>query len=432
MKIVMKRPLSDNEALTKFSKRARAFNSLTLLSYVTLTSLGDPLIAAMRTGSVMHSLRALKNIIKNDGDYRAMVRNTGVAMENIVHERLMYMYGGSNGNVSNAFFNATLLTPWTDMNRQLAGATGYELFRAEQKRAARHYKVGVPLHMQSRKYKAAHRVMNNYGLGEWLPEGSKANESLDLSDLSKNEDVRIAIIKFTDDTIFQPNPNEVPIWAQTPVGAMIFQLKSFPVMMSRLATHAIDEARLQNYAPLMAVLSIGPAAGAVALTAKDHLQSRGGEDEKSAASRIRTTDKLEGILDYLGYDKYHHGDKHEFLGWYIESSMLMGGLGLLADLFHDAAVQKEHGAYGTLRTVSTILGPTVGTLADAVSAGYGASADAKTNAKDRSAARTVVGRAPFIGGNKYLKESIVDAWAGESESSEGLNSNLNSDINGDL
>jgi hypothetical protein len=67
-----------------------------------------------------------------------------------------------------------------------------------------------------------------------------------------------------------------------------------------------------------------------------------------------------------------------------------------------------------------------------VSAGYGASADAKTNAKDRSAARTVVGRAPFIGGNKYLKESIVDAWAGESESSEGLNSNLNSDINGDL
>jgi hypothetical protein len=178
----------------------------------------------------------------------------------------------------------------------------------------------------------------------------------------------------------------------------------------------------------MALLTIGPAAGAVALTTKDHLQSRGGEDEKSAENRIRTTDKLEAILDKLGYDKYHHGDKHEFLGWYIEASMVMGGVGLLADLFHDAAVQKEHGAYGTLRTVSTLLGPTVGTLADAVSASYGAMADAPTNAKARSAARTVTGRAPFVGGNKYLKEQIVDAWAGESESREGLNTNLKSDI----
>jgi hypothetical protein len=431
MKVVMKRPLSDNEALTKFSKRIRAFNSITLLSYVTLTSIGDPFIAAMRTGSLKHSFNALKNIIKNDGDYRAMVRNTGVAMENIVHERLMYMYGGSNGNISNAFFNATLLTPWTDMNRQLAGATGYELFKAEQKRAARHYKAGVPLHEQSRKYKQAHRLMNNYGLGDWLPEGSKATASLDLADMKDSDALRIAIIKFTDDTIFQPNPNEVPIWAQTPVGAMLFQLKSFPVMMSRLSSHAINEARLQNYAPLMALLTIGPAAGSLALTAKDHLQFRGGEDEKSAENRIRTTDKLEGVLDKLGYDKYHHGDKHEFLAWYIEGQMVMGGLGYLADLFHDVAAQKEHGAYGIVRGLTSVATP-LGTFADALSFGYGWGADAPTNAKARSGARVATGRVPFIGGNKYLKEQIVDAWAGESESREGLRSNLKGDIKSKL
>ena len=206
---------------------------------------------------------------------------------------------------------------------------------------------------------------------------------------------------------------------------------SFPVMMSRLSSHAINEARLQNYAPLMALLTIGPAAGSLALTTKDHLQSRGGEDEKSAENRIRTTDKLEGVLDKLGYDKYHHGDKHEFLAWYIEGQMVMGGLGYLADLFHNAAVQKEHGAYGIVRGL-TAVSPALGILADGLTIGYNATADAKTNAKKRSSARTAIGRAPFVGGNKYLKEQIVDAWAGESESREGLRSNLKGDIKSKL
>ena len=152
------------------------------------------------------------------------------------------MYGASNSKLTNAFFNATMLTPWTDMNRQAAGAVGYESFKTMQRKANNFYRRGVPIAEQSRDYKKAHRYLMSYGLGEFLPTGDRHKERLsNMKLLSEDDAVRRAVIQFADQSIFQPNPNDIPMWAQTPIASLVFQLKSFPLMMTRLGKYTLDE-----------------------------------------------------------------------------------------------------------------------------------------------------------------------------------------------
>ena len=414
MRILHKKPMhGTNKTGMRVSRGLRFFNNVSLLGFTTLTSIGDLGLPIIRSGSFKSWAKGLYNM--QDKEYRQMIKNIGVAMENIVHERMVHMYGAPDNKASHAFFNATLLTPWTDMNRQIAGATGYETFKTMQIKAQQSFKAGTPYAMQSGQYKTAHRFLKNYGLEEYLPGATKANESLgnrQLLDVDKGDDkVRMAVIKFADDAIFQPNPNDIPMWAQTPVGSLVFQLKSFPLMMTRLGGHVLSEANKGNLTPLIYLASIGPAFGAVTLSVKDIIQMRGGEDDRSPEFRKRN------LLKALGYDKDTHGDEQDFLGWYVESMMVMGGLGLMGDVIHSAVTQADNGAYGQQRMWSTLLGPSfgLGTATMNVTAGLMDEKD-NSNAKERSAVREMATRIPVLGGNRKFREGVVDASAGEASS----------------
>ena len=414
MRIPHKKPMhGTNKTGMRVSRGLRFFNNVSLLGFTTLTSIGDLGLPIIRSGSFKSWAKGLYNM--QDKEYRQMIKNIGVAMENIVHERMVHMYGAPDNKASHAFFNATLLTPWTDMNRQIAGATGYETFKTMQIKAQQSFKAGTPYAMQSGQYKTAHRFLKNYGLEEYLPGATKANESLgnrQLLDVDKGDDkVRMAVIKFADDAIFQPNPNDIPMWAQTPVGSLVFQLKSFPLMMTRLGGHVLSEANKGNLTPLIYLASIGPAFGAVTLSVKDIIQMRGGEDDRSPEFRKRN------LLKALGYDKDTHGDEQDFLGWYVESMMVMGGLGLMGDVIHSAVTQADNGAYGQQRMWSTLLGPSfgLGTATMNVTAGLMDEKD-NSNAKERSAVREMATRIPVLGGNRKFREGVVDASAGEASS----------------
>jgi hypothetical protein len=411
MRILMKKPMhGTNKTGMKVSRSLRFFNNVSLLGFTTLTSIGDLGLPIIRSGSFKSWSKSLKEL--KDPQYREMIRNVGVAMENIVHERMVHLYGAPDNKASHAFFNATLLTPWTDMNRMIAGATGYETFITMQQKAFDTFKTGVPYAQQSAQYKTAHRFLKNYGLAEFLPGAKRAGESLGNRALMQSDDtVRMGVIKFADDAIFQPNPNDIPMWAQTPVGQLVFQLKSFPLMMSRMTGHILSEANQGNFRPLMYLASVGPAFGVVTLSAKDMIQMRGGEDDRSPELRKRN------VLKALGYDKKVHGDENDFLGWYVESMMVMGGFGLLGDVIHSAVSQVDNGAYGQQRMWSTVLGPSFG-LGNAgmqVTAGIFDEGD-NSNSKERSAMREVATRIPILGGNRRIREGIVDATAGEASS----------------
>jgi len=411
MRVAMKKPLSGSKSLMEASKLIRTVNNVTLLGFTTLTSLGDIVLPIIRSGS-FSSWASGVGKWATDPDYRRMLNNVGVAMENIVHERMVHMYGAPDNKLSHAFFSATLLTPWTDMQRKIAGATGLEALKAMQQQATRHHKVGVPYSQQTGKYKTAHRFLVRYGLEDYLPKKNKSDTSLTDEDVLSDDRVRMAIIKFADESIFQPNPNDVPLWAQTPIGQLVFQLKSFPLMMSRMGGYVLQEANQGNLKPLISMALLGPTFGMATLSAKDIIQSRGGEDGTSPELRKRN------IAKALGYDSKTHGeDYNDFLGWYLEGMMIMGGFGLMGDVLHSVTSQMDNGAYGQNRIWSSLLGPSYG-LGNAAITGAAGIQDAvvggdNSNAKERSAWRELATRIPILGGMRNVREGVVDTMAGE-------------------
>jgi hypothetical protein len=420
MRVAMKQPLTGigGQTMLRASRFLRSFNNVTLLGWTTLTSMSDLVLPIIRSGSFKDWSRGLVKWA-SDPEYRQMLNDVGVAMENIVHERMVYMYGAVDGKLSNAFFNATMLTPWTDMNRQIAGATAYETFKTMQRKANNHYEPAKELSQQHSQYKIAHRFLTNYGLASFLPGGDKGTITLsDRTLLQSDDELRMALIKFADDSIFQPNPNDIPLWAQTPLGALVFQLKSYPLMMMRMGKDVLyNDLRAfvkgEGGDPTRALyfLSLGPAFGMGALALKDIVQARGGDDERSSEVRSRN------ILKFMGYDEKIHGNENDFLGWYAEGMMMMGGFGLLGDVIHDTLAQVDNGAYGKTRIAQTLGGPSVGVFFGAIDVAAGAADDSEnSNAKERTAMREIATRIPVVGGIRNVREEIVDAVAGEANS----------------
>lgn len=411
-----RRGVSDTGA--KISNGLRSINSISLLGFTTLTSLGDPALSLIHGGSFRAWLKGMKSFA-SDPEYRDLLAGTGVAIENILHERMLHLYGGADTKFSNAFFNATMLTPWTDMQRKIAAAVGHETFKAMQAKAKKHYKEGLPLAEQPRAYKTAHRMLSSHGLQDFLPSGRRGNESLGSTKLLESDDmVRQALIRFADKAIFTPNANDIPLWAQTPVGALAFQLKSFPLMMGKLSAEVLNETKHGNFKPLLYLLSVGPAFGAGALAVKDVVQFRGGEEGKDPELRKRN------ILQTLGYNKDVHGGEDDFLGWYVEGLLTMGGFGLIGDIAFTLGTQADNGAYGQTRVVSMLGGPTAG-LGLATMNVMGGAKEAIVdgsggNAKERTAVREIANRVPVLGGIRRVREGLVDAVAGEADDGKGL------------
>ena len=69
----------------------------------------------------------------------AAIANIGAAMESQIHSRMSMLYGSAGGKFTNQFFAANLLAPWTNVQRNIATATGYELLKAQQKIAVKNY-----------------------------------------------------------------------------------------------------------------------------------------------------------------------------------------------------------------------------------------------------------------------------------------------------
>lgn len=419
----MRRPLSSSQTAMDASRYLRTFNSVTLLGFTMLNSMGDLVLPLIRGGEMRAYTRAWSRY-STDREYRRLLGSVGVTIENAVQEHMLHLTGSAGTRWGQAFFYANGLTPWTNTMRKISAGVGYETFVTMQDKAARHYKAGQPLQQQPPEYKKAYRFLRHYGLEDYADK--RINTSLSNRELlASDQKLRVAINKFSDQAIFQPNPNDIPIWAQTPLGAIFFQLKAFPLMMQRLARdifikdgQAMVQAwredgfngalhNLPKRAALM--LSVAPALGAGTLAMNDVVRGRGGEENKQHDTRVRN------LNNFLG-GELTPGQESDFLGWYFEGLMLAGGFGLLADLFHKSAQQADNGAFGQNRVASGIFGPTFGTFMSAynVAAGTGnAILDFDpSNASDRTAVREVVGRIPFVGGLTPVREAIVDGIAG--------------------
>jgi hypothetical protein len=427
--VLNKRPIDDSSGTGwahRTSHKLRAFNSVTLLGFTTLTSLPDMALPLIRSGKLGAWVKGMQQWYQVDPAYRNAARDIGVGIENLVHDRMVNMAGDGSQRFQNSFFNMTLLTPWTNMQREVAALVGFNALKTEVEVAKKYALTGRTDH---RNYKRAVRFLERYGLaGKDLPMGQIdfANPSTprldDIKAYTQNDQIRYAVMRFTNEAIFTPNPNDVPMWAQTPWGAVVFQLKSYPVMMGRMSAYIAGEAKRGNVLPAVYMLTAGTGMGAGALALKDLIQQRGGEDERSSALRERTLSKtLEGFgagsdagkkfIASMGMTGDDVNDADAAAGWFIDGLFAMGGLGFLGELLYNSAEKLDNGLYGYTRTMGMIGGPTVGLTADAYNLAAGVRdmvTDADTDGKKRQAARIVAGRVPVMGGVKDFKEGIAD------------------------
>ena len=416
-------PDSKSGSLRAASKWLRSVNAVTLLGFTTLSSMGDLVLPLIRSGDFMSFQKGLRKFMQDPvagSAYRDMIRNVGAASENIVHQRMTKAFGVDNTKFTSGFFATTLLTGWTDMMRDISAAVAYEHFRS-QSRIARE----AP---NTRQGRIAKQILNEAGLQELYKSNMNIESIMRSGGESEHpyrEQLASSIVKFTNQSIFTPNANDQPLWAQTPGWQIVFQLKSFPLMMTRLGRDVVKDAvnkgseGERRLAPLLYFAGLGPMFGSGVVFAKDVVQGRGGEENREFAVRDRAlTDKFT-MAEEFGLKE----NADQLLGWYVDGLMQMGGLGLIGQLMYDSAAQIDNGAYGKWRVAELLGGPSLGLFSDAFEVASGA-ADAtldafgaeSTNSKERSAVREILGRAPILGGVTAFREGGTDLIAGEAES----------------
>ncbi len=421
-----KRPLDvPDPSLVKFSRRARAFNNITLLAFTTIASIPDVGMPLIRSGNMKAAYNGWKKYM-SDPHYREMARNIGVGLESTLHERMAHMYSDTTSRKSNAFFNLTMLNSWTNIQREAAALVGMESFKAEAKRAQDLLARGME---NSRQYNTAMRYLSRYGLEKY---GIKGAPSLTDDEMLNNDVLRYGIMRFVNESIFAPNPNDIPQWAQGPVGAMVFQLKSYPLMMGRMSKYVLDEALQGNPKHLMMLLASAGALGSTSLGVRDVIQQRGDTDGDGKADQMfrdrYASDSAmtgafirwyNGVAEGMGLDVQSGGTADAVLGWLTEAFMVAGGFGLFADLLHSAVENSDSQEYGQIRMIGALAGPTASAAIDTLDIGMTGlnqifSEDPK-NSDQRDAVRKAVGRVPIAGSIHRFRTTVVDAVAGEAE-----------------
>ena len=91
----------------------------------------------------------------------------------------------------------------------------------------------------------------------------------------------------------------------------------------------------------------------------------------------------------------------------------LGGLGLIAGV--DVQHRRSSGqrAWGQVRVLSNIFGPTFGHIPSALNVFAGITDQKPSNYKERQAVRELASRVPILGGVRAIREGTVDAIAGE-------------------
>ena len=428
-KLMMRRPADNaSQAMRGTSRAFRAFQNVTLLSYATISSFSDIAMPIIRSGDFKAAWQGWSKYL-GDKEYRDTIRRIGVAMDGITHERMAQLIGDGNNILQSTFFKLTGLTPWTNMQRAGAAAIGEHGLRHHME-AIKKMGIGAK---DSPAYLRHKRELKKFGMtyeaDQPIPKlggGTDADHAFER-----------AVIRFTDATIFSPKPHDMPLFASNPWGAMAYQLKSFSIMYGRFAKEMLVDETGEAWKAIRAgdygtaaqymkkpalLMTLGPAVAAGSIAGKDLVMARGGEEGKSVG--INETTRFSNIVGPEWSDE----QLDAIAGWYTTAFMQAGGLGLLGDIFRTTVEQADNGAYGRQRVAEAILGPTYGLVFGDGMSVFAGVADAGselmggdvTPGRQRQAIREVVGRTPFLGGNRVFKEGIVDGFKPTEGKSSGV------------
>ena len=416
-----------------------SLNNMTMLSMATIASLSDVGLIAVRSGEVMPFLKGIKATMKQmaggDQAERDAIRSLGVQFET---DRMNNFLNNNNGRIqgmNNAFFKATGLTQWTAFSRQMSANVGFEAIKCFQRQAREAIASG---NQNSLTYRKAMYWLRTLGLNDPgfingraltnyadLIEACKTDPSLE----SMNEKVARAVVKFVNQSAFAPNRADTPAWAQSGFGRLVFQFKSYPLMLGRLTKWALDSARLKNGANikplvLLATLGVGMGAGGQAL--RDVISGRNidyEDDDQSFADMHSVKQRLASeICRQLGWESWADNlegtQVDSIIGWYASGLMGLGALGVIGDFAFNLTESTQDGAYGELNVAKQLFGPSFGTVMDAyhvaktgynmTAEGLGIKSERPSNKDERRAFSVLESRIPVVGGFRSLGRELKD------------------------
>lgn len=416
-----------------------SLNNMTMLSMATIASLSDVGLIGVRSGEVMPFLKGIKATMKQmaggDQAERDAIRSLGVQFET---DRMNNFLNNNNGRIqgmNNAFFKATGLTQWTAFSRQMSANVGFEAIKCFQRQAREAIASG---NQNSLTYRKAMYWLRTLGLNDPefingraltsyadMIEACKADPSLE----SMNEKVARAVVKFVNQSAFAPNRADTPAWAQSGFGRLVFQFKSYPLMLGRLTKWALDSARLKNGANikplvLLATLGVGMGAGGQAL--RDVISGRNidyEDDDQSFADMHSVKQRLASeICRQLGWESWADNlegtQVDSIIGWYASGLMGLGALGVIGDFAFNLTESTQDGAYGELNVAKQLFGPSFGTVMDAyhvaktgynmTAEGLGIKSERPSNKDERRAFSVLESRIPVVGGFRSLGRELKD------------------------
>lgn len=416
-----------------------SLNNMTMLSMATIASLSDVGLIAVRSGEFKPFLTGIKATMKQmaggDQAERDAIRSLGVQFET---DRMNNFLNNNNGRIqgmNNAFFKATGLTQWTAFSRQMSANVGFEAIKCFQRQAREAIASG---NQNSLTYRKAMYWLRTLGLNDPefingraltsyadMIEACKADPSLE----SMNEKVARAVVKFVNQSAFAPNRADTPAWAQSGFGRLVFQFKSYPLMLGRLTKWALDSARLKNGANikplvLLATLGVGMGAGGQAL--RDVISGRNidyEDDGQSFADMHSVKQRLASeICRQLGWESWADNlegtQVDSIIGWYASGLMGLGALGVIGDFAFNLTESTQDGAYGELNVAKQLFGPSFGTVMDAyhvaktgynmTAEGLGIKSERPSNKDERRAFSVLESRIPVVGGFRSLGRELKD------------------------
>ena len=416
-----------------------SLNNMTMLSMATIASLSDVGLIGVRSGEVMPFIKGIKATMKQmaggDQAERDAIRSLGVQFET---DRMNNFLNNNNGRIqgmNNAFFKATGLTQWTAFSRQMSANVGFEAIKCFQRQAREAIASG---NQNSLTYRKAMYWLRTLGLND--PEFINGRALTNYADLieacktdpsleSMNEKVARAVVKFVNQSAFAPNRADTPAWAQSGFGRLVFQFKSYPLMLGRLTKWALDSARLKNGANikplvLLATLGVGMGAGGQAL--RDVISGRNidyEDDDQSFADMHSVKQRLASeICRQMGWESWADSlegtQVDSIIGWYASGLMGLGALGVIGDFAFNLTESTQDGAYGELNVAKQLFGPSFGTVMDAyhvaktgynmTAEGLGIKSERPSNKDERRAFSVLESRIPVVGGFRSLGRELKD------------------------
>lgn len=299
----------------KLSQAVRAYNVVTKLGLSAVANATQ----SINTATVAGAMRTIHNLPDAFGDKEAAdyALKIGTTLDGVIND--LREGAGFSGKFAKKV-GAPGFASVEKFNRTLAALAGREMAIDEAAKAAK----GDA---------AAMRRLGEMGLD--------ANEIAARGGELTQGEIDRAARKMVERTQFKVDPQDLPVWMDSPWGKLIGQFRTFSYNQSAfIGREVIGPALSGDVGPLMRFLILAPVAGAASSELRNLIANRPSEE-----------DPTKRVLQYF---------------------QKAGGLGIVSDLMTALAPQNvqylDKNRYATL-AMGALGGPTVGTLSEALGSG---------------------------------------------------------------